>query len=518
MTEIFAPSPIRLVESGLPGESLAAIARRTGAYGVLPSDSDDAVLAKLAQFAIAAGTDAEPGQFIVRAAGDDPLFVGSSGTGADSGLRTDLASPSGSALAGFQQQGDGARAENVGDALRRVLSLYQFCAGDGVADDTDGVRKAIAVAIATGLTLDGHGGVYRLTSTVNMVSYLKLQNATFLIDHPGIGLSRDKSNDANPGYHGVARAEFRNISVSANQDAAIAWDRDQYQLCVFENIRITSTADTTFMFDIGIKYSNVAYWNQEAFTEIETGKVAYDLNDYNDGRFYACKVVRFANVGITNAVRFSGGCSGVQFFGLSCETEFHDAVPIKFHPSCEAIVFVGVRIEARSGSTNVLPIQFNGARGNTIIGAYTLGAGIANYTDAVGDNELYYYTVSGMQRHMGGGILHMPTGTVTLDTFGQFMFNALTNKIDVYTTSLKSLTLNPADSVQDMNGFPIINIDGLTMSGPATNPGAGKVALGNGTQTTVGAAGAASGLPAAPLGYLKGYVGSTQVVIPYYAA
>jgi len=52
MTEIFAPSPIRLVESGLPGENFAAVARRTGAYGILPTDTDLEVLIKLASYLI----------------------------------------------------------------------------------------------------------------------------------------------------------------------------------------------------------------------------------------------------------------------------------------------------------------------------------------------------------------------------------------------------------------------------------------------------------------------------------
>jgi hypothetical protein len=38
------------------------------------------------------------------------------------------------------------------------------------------------------------------------------------------------------------------------------------------------------------------------------------------------------------------------------------------------------------------------------------------------------------------------------------------------------------------------------------------------TQTTVGAAGGASALPATPTGYMKIMMGSTEVVIPYYAA
>lgn len=45
----------------------------------------------------------------------------------------------------------------------------------------------------------------------------------------------------------------------------------------------------------------------------------------------------------------------------------------------------------------------------------------------------------------------------------------------------------------------------------------GWVTFGNATQSTVGAAGGASALPATPTGYLRFYVGTTEYVIPYYA-
>jgi hypothetical protein len=45
----------------------------------------------------------------------------------------------------------------------------------------------------------------------------------------------------------------------------------------------------------------------------------------------------------------------------------------------------------------------------------------------------------------------------------------------------------------------------------------GEVVLGNLTQTTVGAAGGASALPATPSGYLRFFIGATEFVLPYYA-
>lgn len=56
----------------------------------------------------------------------------------------------------------------------------------------------------------------------------------------------------------------------------------------------------------------------------------------------------------------------------------------------------------------------------------------------------------------------------------------------------------------------------LVTSVAATSAGAGTVAIGGTTATTVGAAGAASALPANPLGYLIINVAGTQAKLPYY--
>jgi hypothetical protein len=78
------------------------VARRTGFAGVLPTDTDTEALNKIGRQGVSSATSATPGQFIVRAAGDAPVFVGSSGGGADSALRTDLAAPDGAANVGVR--------------------------------------------------------------------------------------------------------------------------------------------------------------------------------------------------------------------------------------------------------------------------------------------------------------------------------------------------------------------------------------------------------------------------------
>ncbi len=57
----------------------------------------------------------------------------------------------------------------------------------------------------------------------------------------------------------------------------------------------------------------------------------------------------------------------------------------------------------------------------------------------------------------------------------------------------------------------------FNVTGAASTQAAGVLSIGGTQQTTVGAAGGASALPATPSGYIKTYIGSTQFVIPYYA-
>lgn len=80
----------------------------------------------------------------------------------------------------------------------------------------------------------------------------------------------------------------------------------------------------------------------------------------------------------------------------------------------------------------------------------------------------------------------------------------------VVTGQLHQFLVNSVEMVR-------INANGLGISVAAGAQATGVLGLGNGTQTTVGAAGGASALPATPTGYLKFYLGATQYVFPYYA-
>ena len=62
-----------------------------------------------------------------------------------------------------------------------------------------------------------------------------------------------------------------------------------------------------------------------------------------------------------------------------------------------------------------------------------------------------------------------------------------------------------------------LKVRNLVTTGAAASFGAGTISIGGTTQTTVGAAGAASALPAQPTGYAIINVAGTAMVIPYYA-
>lgn len=82
--------------------------------------------------------------------------------------------------------------------------------------------------------------------------------------------------------------------------------------------------------------------------------------------------------------------------------------------------------------------------------------------------------------------------------------------------------LSPVDAITLVSSATIAaqsfgKIYNVALTGAAISNGANTVTLGSTTASTVGAAGGASALPATPLGYLIGYVGATQVKVPYYS-
>jgi hypothetical protein len=96
-----------------------------------------------------------------------------------------------------------------------------------------------------------------------------------------------------------------------------------------------------------------------------------------------------------------------------------------------------------------------------------------------------------------------------LTTTAQFGVNNLQGTGDV-TVLTKNFAAQTSESLNIQNSAASL-IFGVTAAGLM------KYISGN-TATTVGAAGAASALPANPTGYLKIDIGGTEYKVPYYAA
>ena len=88
-----------------------------------------------------------------------------------------LLSSLGSSVIGFIQSGIGAIRRSMQDKGRELVSVKDFGAvGDGVADDTDAIRRAIAaVAAVGGGEVRFPNGRYRITDTIRVPSFVVLR-------------------------------------------------------------------------------------------------------------------------------------------------------------------------------------------------------------------------------------------------------------------------------------------------------------------------------------------------------
>jgi hypothetical protein len=202
----------------------------------------------------------------------------------------------------------------------------------------------------------------------------------------------------------------------------------------------------------------------------------------------------------------------------------------------------GIYVEAPSGgSSNNNAIQaVVGDRGLVVVGPST-GAGTTKYgvsasvafdsTTTVAAHSVAAYSTVGATCAALYGFYSAVTTAAAVFTltnrYGVYVENTakgatstITNDYGVYivgptqggTTNIGLYNGGTSTLVGAVNVTAEVNI-----TGAATSRGAGVLSLGGTQQTTVGAAGGASALPATPSGYIKIYIGATQYVIPYYA-
>lgn len=141
------------------------------------------------------------------------------------------------------------------------------------------------------------------------------------------------------------------------------------------------------------------------------------------------------------------------------------------------------------------------------------------FTGNLGGNNIYInpgnelgWNASSKFTAPSNGIIALFNSTNT--DFNRLQFGGTTSSFPSIkkTSGAGTLEIRLADD----SGPAAIYANDFRPVGAAQTMGAGQISYGATTQTTVGAAGAASALPAAPLGYIQINVAGTAAKIPYY--
>lgn len=183
---------VRVNVTGARGESQADILRRTGRYGVVPTDTDDQAMGKLNAAAELAAATAESAAGPTYASVDDGIAATTSGHAfaVDNGNGTvtvylnsagvavpqrtlattaALAGPDGASMVGFKQDGPDAADRNILVKLQETVSVTDLEGVDptGMTDSTDGFQAALD----RGGLINVPDGVYRVRRRTPLGSY-----------------------------------------------------------------------------------------------------------------------------------------------------------------------------------------------------------------------------------------------------------------------------------------------------------------------------------------------------------
>lgn len=162
------------------------------------------------------------------------------------------------------------------------------------------------------------------------------------------------------------------------------------------------------------------------------------------------------------------------------------------------------------GATNGLAI-----RDNTNTTDVLVVSNVGNVTAAA---AFVAGAANGLRWNGRSQMLSGADGTILMTNNGATDFNLLqlggtTGSFPAIQRNGSNIRFRTADNTSNTSTIALNSL----VTGQAVSGGAGVVAFGSTTQTTVGAAGAASALPATPSGYLRLFIGTTEFVLPYYA-
>jgi hypothetical protein len=424
---------------------------------------------------------------------------------------TDIVS---SALVTFKQGGAGAATLTAQNKMRQRVSVLDFTGVDptGATDSTAGINAAITYAktlTAPELIIDA--GTYLVSSRLvfdlpnySTIRFLGLIRSsvssdpairigssatnTFGLSVSGIKVERT-SIDTTSGSTGV---ELRNLS-GASID--IRW-------CFNFNLGIVCFGDQP---NGGFSYNEVnmgvIHDNRTNLFLSASGTGYCNENNFYGGSFNHSS--SFPAVSSTNLLINNFPTSALnnnRFYGPSFEDNSVLAVAAVLNGENNVIYWPRMENPAAL-STYQIQFTANSLECRVIGNSYGLLFS-TNISDA---------GLGNMYETRAGTVMRYQTGTAA--------GNAVL-KVQSYATG-SAKVLSGLDSGGTERSY--ITGDGdayftraVTIAGVPTSGTAGALTLGIGTQTTIGGAGGASALPATPLGYVRFWIGTTEVAIPFY--
>jgi len=405
----------------------------------------------------------------------------------------------------FLQAGTGAVTRTAQNKMREIVSAKDFGAvGDGVTDDTAAIQAAIDAALVGSFPTAGNKTVLLPAGTYLISSPLQLKDyQTIVGDGPFNTVIRGSLIGAS-----FIRSQYGESPTIAQRPTGLRVADLSIQPAVLN-------AGT-----VGVNFKNTQYSSlQNVFiTNVDTGVATDQITQYCNFHQITVQVSNtggsFASVGGGNRIAssdFGGNTVGIDFNGGAWDCSGISAEALS------AATSYGVRVGRPGGQDTVVHIE----------GLYIEGFSISTVTIQIEDSV----TRSAVRLHRHstlGTIVNNAGEKVLIEVPGQGYFNplyqaqriAFASLVDgAELSSLRSTGGNTLELRNSTNsGYGDMYTRNVAMNGAANVIGAGWTVIGNGTAATVGASGVASVLPANPLGYIEGFVGSTAVKIPYYNA
>lgn len=401
----------------------------------------------------------------------------------------------------------------------------------GAVNSNDALQNAITDAVAAGNSVYMPAGTYLITETINcpvktMVvgehrSMSGIQNGTKINFQPTTLKSLFSTGPTGQFKDGYC---FENLWIVGNSTNATGNSFRAFDLIKVLKSRFTNLNITGFRVAFRVEAS---INNRFEFIQMAN---SYLYNIHYTGDYATTDL--WEQCYITNApigVQTDGVSLGIRF--SNCLFETLETYGVNLVKECYAWSFENTYVEdvpSANVATNAMwRVGYDGAAlsGNpqlSIHGGYIAGrnAGLVgslldvDFTDGV--------TLGGFIAARYTNIVKTSANTQTNQIVATGWTAASISTMVTDTTKVSGYysigVFNSGTRNLQQARFANILTGPLTLESGAAATTAGNLQLGREVETTVGAAGGASALPATPLGYVVAYLGATRIKIPYYTA